>query len=98
MATPRIRLNQTRWLEVRRRVLDRDGWRCQVCGLPGRLEVDHRVALADGGGEYEPANLQALCRACHFGKTRRENEARRGTPPPVAKWRELLAAFEASSR
>ena len=66
--------------------------------MAGRLEVDHVTALADGGGEYDPANLQTLCRVCHFGKTKRENEARRPPPPPVAKWRELLAAFEASSR
>ena len=87
-----------RWDRVRRRVLDRDGWRCQACGRAGRLEVDHLTPLADGGGVYALANLQALCRPCHFGKTRTENQARRGTPPPVAKWRELLAAFEADRR
>ena len=82
-----------RWVRVRRRVLDRDLWRCQQCGLAGRLEVDHRTPLADGGEVYDPANLQALCRPCHFAKTRAENAARRGTPPAVAKWQKLLEAF-----
>ena len=86
-----FRLDQPRWAIVRRRVLDRDGWRCQKCGLPGRLEVDHLTPLADGGGVYEPDNLQALCRPCHFAKTKRENEARRLTSPAVAKWQALLA-------
>ena len=30
---------------MRRVVLERDGWRCRECGLPGRLEVDHVLAL-----------------------------------------------------
>ena len=55
-------------------MLDRDGWRCQMCGkAAGRLEIDHIKPLGDGGAVYDLANLQALCRfPCHFAKTRGE--------------------------
>ena len=94
MGRAHSRLDRPRWAIVRRRVLDRDLWRCQACGRAGRLEVDHLVTLEGGGEAYDPANLQALCRPCHFAKTRAENAARRGTPPAVAKWQRLLEAFE----
>lgn len=38
-------------------------------------EMDHVVALADGGGNGLD-NLQTLCQPCHRGKTSRENSAR----------------------
>ena len=86
------KLKVGRWDRVRRRVLERDGWRCQQCGLAGRLEVDHLVALEDDPGQdpYALAGLQTLCRLCHIAKTSRENRARRPTPPPVARWREMV--------
>lgn len=59
---------------MRRKVLERDGWRCRECGRAGRLEVDHLVPLAAGGAEFDPANLRALCRSCHIAKTAGENE------------------------
>ena len=45
--------------------------RCEMCGAPA-VEVDHIVALADGGAEMDPANWQALCRRCHAAKTAAE--------------------------
>ena len=83
-------LNRSRWALVRRAALDRDGWRCRACGRAGRLEVDHLVALEDGGEAYDPANLQTLCRGCHFRKTAAENRARRPVPQEVRKWRDLV--------
>jgi 5-methylcytosine-specific restriction endonuclease McrA len=50
-----------------------------VCGrvLPAaELEIDHRVALADGGKDVE-ANVRPLCRADHRVKTTEENRRRR---------------------
>jgi len=80
-----------RWARLRRRILDRDRWRCRRCGRAGRLEVDHRVPIAEGGEALDPANLQALCRGCHVAKTRAENRARREPgPPEVEAWRELV--------
>ena len=84
------RLERGRWEDVRRRVLDRDGWRCRSCGLAGRLEVDHITPLEDGGESYALLNLQALCRRCHISKTGRENRARRPVAPEVQRWRDLV--------
>ena len=52
--------------------------RCAHCGarLPSNMiEVDHRVALADGGRDVD-GNLQHLCRPCHIAKTTREGRER----------------------
>jgi len=53
------------------------GWRCATCKelLPASFQVDHKLALADGGTD-DPANLQALCGTCHAEKTLRENLVR----------------------
>ena len=74
---------------MRLAVLDRDGWACVKCGKKGRLEADHVTSLEDGGALYDLANIQTLCRGCHFDKTR---DARRGrdTDPEVKKWRRYL--------
>ena len=77
------RLRGKRWLALRRRVLDRDGWRCCACGRAGRLEVDHRLPLARGGSN-RPSNLQTLCFPCHRTKTR--GEYLESLPPESAKW------------
>ena len=53
------------WARARRERLDLDGWRCQDCGRPGRLEVHHLHSLRDGG-DHSLANLRTLCRECHL--------------------------------
>ena len=83
-------LNGRRWAVVRRRILDRDGWRCRECGRAGRLEVDHVEALEDGGDPWVPDNLQTLCRRCHIAKTAAENRARHHVAPEVEAGRELV--------
>lgn len=54
---------------------------CQACHDKGRLseatEVDHIVAIEDGGEPYDPNNLQSLCKRCHVIKTSEENRRRR---------------------
>ena len=59
------------WQRVRLEVIRRAGFRCQACRRPGRLEVDHVLALHKGGN-HAASNLQALCRRCHGLKTRSE--------------------------
>jgi hypothetical protein len=56
------------WRQVRYRTLRRDHWSCVKCGRRAR-EVDHIIPLALGGSEFEVANCQSLCRACHIKKT-----------------------------
>lgn len=72
------------WRGLRRRIFERDGWRCRTCGRAGRLECDHIKNWRDGGAFWEENNLQTLCRGCHIEKTRREVAARRQT------WEERL--------
>jgi hypothetical protein len=65
-------------------VLHRDGWTCQLCGIPtpqhlrGTLrddapELDHIIALA-AGGPHTRANTQCACRQCNQAK----GDGRRG--------------------
>jgi len=57
---------------LRFRVLKRDSYRCQLCGRSAaddvRLEVDHKVPWARGGGN-DIANLWVLCAECNAGKS-----------------------------
>lgn len=61
------------------RVLERDRWTCQLCGVsaPKRLrgsyddrapEVDHIIPLARGG-EHSYRNTQCACRRCNLAKS-----------------------------
>lgn len=58
-------------LSMRYMVLQRDEYRCQLCGASARegveLEVDHRVPLAKGGSN-DLLNLWVLCHKCNRGK------------------------------
>ena len=82
------RVNPKRWAQVRRQVLERDGYRCRCCGRAGRLEVDHIRPLHKGGDPWSLDNLQTLARGCHIAKTRRENQR---TPTPAERaWASLV--------
>jgi hypothetical protein len=59
--------------EQRTRILERDGYRCVLCGWgvgdpPTRdkrfVEVHHKTPLSRGGGS-EDENLETLCNVCH---------------------------------
>lgn len=54
----------------------RDGHRCVICASTVQLEVDHKVALENGGGN-DAANLATLCDGCHTIKTRMDHSLRR---------------------
>lgn len=57
--------------KLRFEILERDGFRCQLCGATAqhrsRLEVDHKVPKKQGGSN-EPDNLWTLCFSCNRGK------------------------------
>lgn len=62
-------VDRTKWRKVRRLVLQRDGYDCQL-RLPGCTvhadEVDHVVPLStDPDLAYDPSNLRAACRWCN---------------------------------
>lgn len=70
---PRVRYAQ------RRRILERDGWTCQLCHAPidpkltfphpGSASIDHR----DPDGEHVDANLQAAHLGCNVEKGRKHH-------------------------
>ena len=72
-------LGSRRWVRLRLQVLNRDGWRCVLCGRAGKLECDHITPMRRGGAPWALDNLQTLCRACHVNKTRGD-----WRPPPTA--------------
>lgn len=68
------------WKQIRTEVIYRDVL-CQHCGEPyqrgARFQVDHIIAIEDGGGKFELGNLQLLCKTCHDRKSANEGHNRR---------------------
>jgi len=65
-----------------RKILERDGWRCYLCGrdTPKELrgtyednapELDHVIPLSRGGSHL-PDNVRCSCRACNINKADRD--------------------------
>lgn len=63
--SPRLRLEPASYRELHRRVLKRDGWRCQACGSMQHLQVHHLKLRSRSGGDEEQ-NLITLCAECHL--------------------------------
>jgi 5-methylcytosine-specific restriction endonuclease McrA len=61
---PRLRLDSTSYGKLQRQVLQRDGWRCQLCGSMQNLQVHHLKFRSQAGGDEEQ-NLITLCAECH---------------------------------
>ncbi|MCU7916559.1 MAG: HNH endonuclease [Candidatus Thiodiazotropha sp. (ex Gloverina cf. vestifex)] len=60
------------WQRIRKRILKRDGYLCQVCRMRDATQVDHIVPKVKGGTD-DPANLRAICKPCHATKTQRDS-------------------------
>jgi 5-methylcytosine-specific restriction endonuclease McrA len=58
------RLNRAAYLQLQRKVLERDNWRCQFCGARDQLQVHHLQSRAQLGADVEE-NLITLCNRCH---------------------------------
>jgi hypothetical protein len=74
---------------VRFEVMRRDGFKCVYCGATAqetRLEVDHRVPVAERGTS-EPANLVTACKSCNRGKSDTQLDAPTKLPPSAAEVR-----------
>ena len=61
---PRLPLDPDSYKQLWQQVLERDGWRCQVCGSRQNLHVHHKQ-LRSQQGEDEESNLITLCASCH---------------------------------
>jgi 5-methylcytosine-specific restriction protein A len=62
----------TAWDHLRKAVMQRDMRLCQPCLRKDRVTASHAVdhiKPKSKGGTDDPANLQAICRACHLSKT-----------------------------
>ena len=66
---PRLRLDPELYDQLRKQVLRRDGWRCQVCGSRRNLHVHHKQ-LRSQQGDDDDSNLITVCASCHEGQHR----------------------------
>lgn len=60
----RIKLRKQIYRRLMKRVLERDGWRCQRCGALENLQVHHKIRRSQQGDDAL-ANLVTLCACCH---------------------------------
>ena len=60
----RVRLDASAYRALQRKILERDGWRCQACGANSGLEV-HHIERRSRLGEDSENNLITLCSECH---------------------------------
>jgi len=59
-----LRVGAEGYRQLRHAVLERDGWRCQSCGVSRNLEVHHNQSRSHSG-EDSKENLITLCSDCH---------------------------------
>jgi 5-methylcytosine-specific restriction endonuclease McrA len=60
----RLRLDSNSYRALHRQVLERDNWRCQLCGRMQTLQVHHLEFRSQSGSDVEQ-NLITLCAECH---------------------------------
>ncbi len=60
----RLRLDDATYQELKARILERDGWRCQHCGRRDQLQIHHIIRRSHTGSDTEE-NLITLCTECH---------------------------------
>lgn len=62
------RIQQESWDSIRKKVFERDRWRCVSCGkMEVKFHCDHIQSVYDGGLPVLE-NLQTLCPQCNFEK------------------------------
>lgn len=61
---PRLRLDPESYRRLCRHVLERDRWRCQLCGRTVELQVQH-IKPRSRLGDDALQNLIAVCAKCH---------------------------------
>ena len=72
--------NSKKWVSLRNYKIQMNPL-CEQCERKGLTEagreIDHIVAIKDGGETLALRNLQTLCRSCHASKSAKEREARK---------------------
>ena len=63
----RIKLGKQIYRRLMKRVLGRDGWRCQKCGSLENLQVHHQIKRSKLGDDSLD-NLVTLCAHCHMAE------------------------------
>jgi len=63
----RIKLGKLVYRRLMKRVLERDGWRCQKCGTLENLQVHHKIRRSQQGDDCLD-NLVTLCAYCHMAE------------------------------
>jgi 5-methylcytosine-specific restriction endonuclease McrA len=66
---PRLQLDFKPYEHLRKQVLRRDGWKCQICGSRQNLQVHHKQLRSQQGADDE-LNLITLCVDCHEAQHR----------------------------
>ena len=78
---PRPEYAGVEWQAVRRMVLARDGYVCQLrrpkCTFKA-TQVDHVISVTNGGPRLDPANLVATCEVATFRSATRRSPPGRG--------------------
>ena len=62
-----IKVGRQAYRRLMKRVLERDGWRCQRCGSLQNLQVHHQIKRSQQGDDAL-ANLVTLCAYCHIAE------------------------------
>lgn len=70
-----LNTGSTRWFRIRQKVLVRDCYTCQMCGIlcseKGQAQVDHK----DGDSSHNDLDrLWVLCISCHSKKTQEDRK------------------------
>ena len=61
----RIKLGKQVYRRLMKKVLERDGWRCQRCGALENLQVHHKIKRSQQGSDAIE-NLVTLCAYCQM--------------------------------
>jgi 5-methylcytosine-specific restriction endonuclease McrA len=60
----RLRLEDGGYRELKMKILERDGWKCQLCGRRDQLQIHHLIQRSQSGPDCDE-NLIVLCSRCH---------------------------------